>query len=151
MKSEPLVPTAAIPASRGSLVRWVDQLGSVGALLCAVHCALLPFALVLLPMVGFGILASPAFERGFVLFATALAVASLWNGHRRHRRYRAMAILVPGLLALWAGILVPVIHHSPFVHALAMSIGGTLVAVAHLVNLRLTDLHVHHAGCDHGH
>lgn len=151
MKSEPLAPPSVAPPPHGWHSRWVDKLGSVGALLCAVHCALLPFALVLLPMVGFGILASPAFERGFVLFATLLAVASLWNGHRRHRRYRAMAILAPGLLALWAGILVPVIHHSPLVHALAMSIGGTLVAAAHLVNLRLTDLHVHHAGCSHGH
>ena len=100
-------------------------------------------------MVGFGILASPGFERGFVLFATALAVASLWNGHRRHRRYRAMALLAPGLLALWSGILVPAIHDVALVHAAAMSIGGTLVAMAHLVNLRLTELHVHHEGCGH--
>ena len=108
-----------------------------------------PIPLVLLPVVGFGILASPGFERGFVLFATALAVASLWNGHRRHRRYRAMALLAPGLLALWSGILVPAIHDVALVHAAAMSIGGTLVAMAHLVNLRLTELHVHHEGCGH--
>jgi hypothetical protein len=149
MKSDSLAPLAETSRPRWSLSRWVDSLGSVGALLCAVHCALLPVALVLLPMVGFGILASPAFERGFVLFATGLAVASLWNGHLRHRRYRAMAVLAPGLAALWAGILVPAIHHSLLVHALAMSIGGTLVAVAHLVNLRLTELHVHHDGCSH--
>jgi hypothetical protein len=151
MTPDPTAPLAARTPSRWSFSRWVDSLGSVGALLCAVHCALLPFALVLLPMVGFGILASPAFERGFVLFATFLAVASLWNGHRRHRRYRAMAYLAPGLLALWAGILVPAIHDVTLVHALAMSIGGTLVAVAHLVNLRLTELHVHHEGCGHAH
>ena len=151
MTPDPTAPLAARTPPRWSLSRWVDSLGSVGALLCAVHCALLPFALVLLPMVGFGILASPAFERGFVLFATALAVASLWNGHLRHRRYRAMAYLAPGLLALWAGILVPAIHDVVLVHALAMSVGGTLVAVAHLVNLRLTELHVHHEGCGHSH
>jgi hypothetical protein len=153
MNSEPLArratPPADPPPSRWPLSRWVDSLGSVGAFLCAVHCALLPFALVLLPMVGFGILASPAFERGFVLFATALAVASLWNGHRRHRRYRAMAILAPGLVLLWAGILVPGIHEGALLHALAMSVGGSLVALAHLVNLRLTELHVHDANCSH--
>lgn len=140
-----------VSAARWSLARWVDSLGSVGAVLCAVHCALLPFALVLLPVVGFGILASPAFELGFVLFATALAVASLWNGHLRHRRYRAMAILLPGLLFLWAGVGLPLIHDAPLVHAVAMSIGGVLVGLAHLVNLRLTDLHVHHEGCGHPH
>jgi len=149
MTPDPSAPVLASPRPRWSLSRWVDSLGSVGALLCAVHCALLPFALVLLPMVGFGILASSSFERGFVLFATALALASLWNGHLRHRRYRAMAILAPGLLALWTGILVPAVHDVALVHALAMSVGGTLVAVAHLVNLRLTELHVHHEGCGH--
>lgn len=149
MKSEPYVPPAAPPPSRWSLSRWVDSLGSVGAFLCAVHCALLPFALVLLPVVGFGMLASAGFERGFVLFATALAIASLWNGHRRHRRYRAMAILAPGLLLLWAGILVPGIHEGALLHAIAMSIGGSLVALAHLVNLRLTELHVHDENCRH--
>lgn len=136
-------------SSRWSFSRWVDSLGSVGAFLCAVHCALLPVALVLLPMVGFGILASPGFEVGFVLFATALAIASLWNGYLRHRAYRAMAILAPGLLALWVGVFIPTVHETVLWHALMMSAGGTLVAAAHLVNLRLTAVHVHDAGCVH--
>ena len=137
------------PLLRWSLHRWVDSLGSVGAVICAVHCALLPIALALLPIVGLGILASPGFEIGFVLFATALAIASLWNGYLRHRGYHAMAVLLPGLLALWAGVFVPVIHHTVIVHALMMSAGGVLVGAAHLVNLRLTDLHVHNANCSH--
>lgn len=140
---------AATPSIRWSLSRWVDSLGSVGAVLCAVHCALLPFALALLPVVGFGILASPRFEVGFVLFATALAVASLWHGHLRHRRYRAMAILLPGLLALWGGVFIATIHEAPLLHAISMSLGGVLVALSHLVNLRLTQVHVHHEGCGH--
>ena len=132
-----------------SLHRWVDSLGSVGAVICAVHCALLPIALALLPMLGFGVLASPAFEVGFVLFATALALASLWNGYLRHRAYRAVAILVPGLVALWSGVFIPAIHDATLVHALMMSGGGALVGAAHLVNLRLTDLHIHDANCAH--
>ena len=132
-----------------SISRWVDSLGSVGAVLCAVHCALLPFALALLPVLGMGILASQGFEIGFVLFATALAVVSLWHGYRRHRAYHAMTVLVPGLIALWAGVFIPVLHESVIAHAVAMSIGGTLVAVAHLVNLRLSQGHVHEARCAH--
>jgi hypothetical protein len=131
------------PASRWPIARWVDSLGTVGAMLCAVHCALLPFALVLLPVIGLGIFASAGFERGFVLFATALAIASLWHGYRGHRAYHAFAVLVPGLLALWLGILVPALHDARIPHAVAMSIGGTLVAVAHLVNLRLSRGHTH--------
>lgn len=132
-----------------TLARWVDSLGSVGALLCAVHCALLPFALVLLPVLGLGILASAGFEMAFVLSASALALVSLWHGHRRHRAYHALAVLVPGLVALWAGILVPQLHHARIPHAIAMSIGGTLVALAHLVNLRLSQGHVHEPKTGH--
>jgi hypothetical protein len=143
--------SASLPPPRWSLSRWVDSLGSVGALLCAVHCALLPFALVLLPVVGLGVLASSGFEVGFVLFATALATASLWHGHRRHRAYRAMAILAPGLVALWLGVFLPAIHDRAWAHALTMSLGGSLVALAHLVNLRLTQEHVHNENCAHTH
>jgi hypothetical protein len=134
---------------RRSLSRWVDSLGTVGAMLCAVHCALLPVALALLPVLGLGILASAGFEKGFVLFATALASVSLWHGFRRHRAYHAFAILAPGLIALWAGILVPRLHESVVPHAVAMSVGGTLVAIAHLANIRLSQGHVHAAGCVH--
>ena len=137
------------PAQRWSLHRWVDSLGTVGAFLCAIHCALLPIALVLLPVVGFGFLASPDFEMGFVLFATTLAVTSIWHGYRRHRAYHAMALLIPGLIALWTGILVPALHDVVLAHAVTMSIGGTLVALAHLVNIKLSQGHVHEAPCAH--
>ncbi|MEO7251155.1 MAG: MerC domain-containing protein [Arenimonas sp.] len=132
-----------------SLHRWVDSLGTVGATLCAIHCALLPVALALLPVLGLGILASSGFEVGFVLFATALAISSLWHGYLRHRAYHAMAVLAPGLLALWVGVFVPLLHESVLAHALSMSIGGTLVAVAHLVNLRLSRGHTHPERCAH--
>jgi hypothetical protein len=133
--------------TRWSLARWVDSLGSVGAALCAVHCALLPVALALLPVMGLGILASSGFEVGFVLFATALATASLWHGYRHHRAYHALLVLVPGLMSLWSGVFVPSWHESAVAHAVTMSIGGTLVALAHLVNMRLSQGHVH----EHGH
>ena len=119
----------------------------MGAFLCAVHCALLPLALAMLPVIGMGILASRGFEVGFVVFATTLAVVSLWHGYRRHRAYHALALVIPGMAALWAGILVPALHDATLPHAIAMSVGGTLVALAHLVNLKLSQGHEHGAAC----
>lgn len=142
-------PTVVAPV--WSLHRWVDSIGSVGAMLCAVHCALLPVALALLPVLGLGFLASAGFEMGFVGFATLLATASLWHGYRGHRAYHAFALLVPGLVGLWSGILVPALHESRLSHAVAMSIGGSLVAAAHLVNLRLSRGHCHEQACTHVH
>jgi hypothetical protein len=137
------LPLERRPGLRWRVAHWVDRLGSVGATLCAVHCALLPFALALLPVLGLGILASAGFELGFVGFATLMAVASLWHGFRHHRAYHAFLLLLPGLLALWAGIFVPFLHHQRLPHAITMSIGGVLVSLAHLANMRLSRGHVH--------
>ena len=140
-----MVASQPVPNRHGQrwrIAHWVDRLGSVGATLCAVHCALLPFALALLPVLGLGILASAGFELGFVGFATLMAVASLWHGYRHHRAYHAFLLLLPGLL-LWAGILVPFLHHQRLAHAITMSIGGVLVSLAHLANMRLSQGHVH--------
>jgi hypothetical protein len=71
----------------------------------------------------------------------------LWHGYGHHRAYHAFLLLVPGLALLWAGILVPALHHPVVAHAVTMSLGGTLVALAHLVNMRLSRGHVH----EHGH
>ena len=133
---------ASVRAPR-PLARWVDSLGMSGAALCAIHCALLPVALALLPVLGLGVLASPGFELGFVLVATLLASASLWHGYRHHRAYHAFLWLVPGLVLLWAGILVEALHHPVVAHAITMSLGGSLVALAHLANMRLSRGHTH--------
>lgn len=135
------------PANRWARSNWVDSLGSAGALLCAIHCALLPFALALLPVLGLGMLASSTFEVCFVLVATALAALSFWQGHRHYRTYRALAFLVPGLLTVWAGVLVPQLHEHVVPHAVTMSLGGTLIAIAHLTNLRLGYRHAQGECC----
>lgn len=141
---------AVIPPSKNwTFSRVADSVGSVGAMLCAAHCALLPLVIAALPALGISVFASTSVEWGFVTFATILALTSLWQGYRKHRVYRALAFLVPGLLAVWAGVLIPNLHHSVVPHAVVMSVGGTLIAVAHVINLRLTHGHVHDARCHH--
>jgi MerC mercury resistance protein len=137
------------PSKVWSFSKVADSVGSATAMLCAAHCALLPVAIASLPALGLGALASTTLEWTFVAFATLLALTSLWQGFKKHRVYRALAFLVPGLLAVWAGVLIPSLHHSVVPHAVVMSVGGTLIAVAHLINLRLTHGHVHDAGCRH--
>ena len=141
---------AAIPPMKNwTFTRTADKVGSVGALVCAAHCALLPLVIAALPALGISVLASNSLEWGFVTFATILALTSLWQGYRIHRVYRALAFLLPGLLAVWSGVLIPDLHHSVVPHAVVMSVGGTLIAVAHIINLRLTHGHVHDARCHH--
>lgn len=136
------------PMHRPSLfARLADRFGATASFLCAVHCALLPLVLALLPALGLGFLADHRFERGFVAFACVLALTSLIVGFRRHQRFGAFGFLAPGIALLLAGLVFE--YESMVVHAALVATGGSLVALAHLINLRLAHGHVHDAACGH--
>ena len=116
--------------------RWYDRLGVGAATVSAVHCALLPFTIALLPILGLGFLASHEFELVFVGFSTLFGVLSVAHSLRHHGRFFAWSLLLPGLGILWFERLIPAIHEQPMAHAAVMSAGGLLVAAAHWVNLR---------------
>lgn len=137
----------SLPASR--LRYWLDHIGATGSLACAVHCALLPLLIALLPALGLSGWLGEGFERAFVLFATMLGLLSLASGYRRHRVLRALGMLLTGLGVLWVAVLYPPLHHSVIPHALAMTFGGALVGLAHVLNLRLNHGHVHGPRCAH--
>ena len=127
----------------------LDRLGATGSLLCALHCALLPVLIALLPSLGIATWMNDGFEEGFVVFATLLGLFTLIQGYRRHRAVRALWLLLPGLGALWLGIGYEPLHQDAILHAVTMTFGVTLVGLAHLANLRLTHGHVHDATCAH--
>jgi hypothetical protein len=127
----------------------LDRLGATGSLLCAIHCALLPLLIALLPSIGIAAWLGEGFEQGFVMFASLLGVSTLVWGYRRHRAVRALWLLLPGLAALWLGVGYAPLHHAVVPHAVVMTLGGTLVGLAHLANLRLNHVHVHDATCAH--
>ena len=128
--------------------RLADRFGATASFLCAVHCALLPLVIAVLPALGLSFLANHRFERGFIAFASVLAATTLIVGFRRHHRFRAFWFLAPGIALLFAGIVVD-FEENATLHAILVSIGGTLVTLAHLTNLRLGHGHVHDAACEH--
>lgn len=131
--------------------RWYDRLGATAATLCAVHCAVLPLAMVFLPALGLEFLASHAFEGFFLAFTTVFAALSVGHSLRAHGRFYAWSLLIPGLAILFAERFVPAIHDHALLHALTMTTAGTLVAVAHLMNLRLAHVESDAAACAAGH
>ena len=133
----------------GATRSLLDRLGATGSLVCAIHCALLPLLISALPSLGVAAWLGDDFERGFVLFATLLGLFSVVWGYRRHGAVRALSLLLPGLAALWTGVLYAPLHHALVPHAIAMTLGGTLVGLAHVANLRLNHGHVHDASCAH--
>jgi hypothetical protein len=146
-----VIASDAAPMSRTTptfLHRLADRFGATASFLCAVHCAVLPLVIAALPALGLGFLADHHFERAFIAFASVLALTTLIVGFRRHRNFRAFWFLVPGIALMTAGIIVDV-DDSVTLHAVLVAIGGTLIALAHLTNLRLGHVHVHDAACGH--
>lgn len=139
--------------AQSKTTRWwqvTDRVGATASFLCAIHCALLPFVLTLLPLAGLDFLASHAFERVFVLFAAALALFSLVNGFRRHRQAHALILAGLGLALLLTGVTFAE-SYPLAVHSTLVTCGGLMVATAHFLNL-LNDrrhAHVHSAACAH--
>jgi hypothetical protein len=133
--------------------RWwnlADRVGATASFLCAIHCAALPFVLAILPLLGLSFLADHGFERGFVLFASTLALIALVNGYRRHHRSLPLRLALPGLTLLVMGVTFAE-NYSLMLHAVLVTCGGLLVASAHFVNLRFDRVygHVHGAHCAH--
>lgn len=114
-----------------------DRVGFATSFLCAIHCALLPVVLALAPAFGLKLGGWIDFDQAFVVFASLLGGTTLTLGYRRHRGFHAWALLLPGLALVWAASFTPLHDHS-LTHLVMMVLGGVLLALAHLVNLRLT-------------
>jgi len=130
-----------------ALARAADRVGATASLLCALHCAVLPFVLAVLPTLGLSWLADHLFERVFIAAASAFALTVLIRGWRVHRNPRPLAWLAPGLALLWLGGYVVDGHDTIGLHALLVSIGGTCLALAHVANLRSADAPCSDATC----
>jgi len=138
-----------------SKTRWwrvADRVGAAASFLCAIHCALLPFVLALLPFVGLEFLAGHRFERGFVFFACLLALFALVRGYRRHQHPLPLLLATPGLALLLVGVTYAE-HYSIMAHSVLVTCGGLLLASAHFINLRRdsvgTHAHMHGPQCAH--
>ena len=118
-----------------------DRVGLFSAGLCALHCALLPVLAAVLPALGMSVGGFGDLDQAFVLFASVLGTTTVVVGYRRHRILKAAGFLLPGLGLLWLGSFTALHDHGLW-HALVMTCGGLLLALAHVYNLRLT----HRAG-----
>lgn len=126
-----------MPDAIASLNR-ADRAGFAASFLCALHCALWPWLLAVAPAFGLELGGWVDLDQAFVVFATVLGVSTLTLGWRRHRAFHAWLLLVPGLILVWVGAFTPLHDNHTLGHATVMAIGGVLLALAHLVNLRLT-------------
>ncbi|MBS0201164.1 MAG: MerC domain-containing protein [Proteobacteria bacterium] len=131
----------AAAENHGHAGGWIDRIGATGSFLCAIHCLAAPLVLALIPTLGAAAWFGTRVEVGFVLFVSVMGLLSVLTAWRRHQQHHIPATMVLGIAVLWAGILVPKLHHELTWHVLAMGTGGLLVASAHIANLRASRRH----------
>ncbi|HEX8463669.1 MAG TPA: MerC domain-containing protein, partial [Abditibacterium sp.] len=94
--------TSSAP-SRTLVGEKLDKAGATASFVCALHCAIMPFLITVLPLVGLGFLSSEPVEWGLLAASGALGTLSLCVGYREHRRRQVFAVLALALALLSAG------------------------------------------------
>ncbi len=89
-----------------------DRFGVIASTLCAIHCAVTPFLLILMPTFG-KIWSHPASHWGMALIVVPIAVLMLRSGYRRHRRRWIVALGVFGVVSVLIGAAVPYLEKEP--------------------------------------
>ncbi len=114
----------------------LDFVGVVLSGSCLVHCLLLPVAVVAAPSLAIW-LGETESSVHWSLFAVALVVSgwALYTGFRRHRV--ALVMVVGGVGLLVMGVAAAHLFGRAPEAALTL-LGASIVALAHVVNLRLS-------------
>ncbi len=109
----------------------LDFIGFGMSLLCAVHCATLPFLLSLAPLAGLQFLENPWIEYTIILLSFFIASAALVHGYRKHhQRPLALITVFFGFLLIGSGQVAP----FEALEILLTTSGATTVAAAHWIN-----------------
>ena len=119
--------------SPGKLI--LDKLGICASAVCAVHCLVTPFIILLFPLAGLAFLESERLEIGFLALSFLLAVSSLLMSYlRRHRNSRPMLIAAIGIALFITGKMVS----TETEETILSLVGGGLLIVAHYLNIKLS-------------
>ena len=142
MENSVIVDEQAAPRAHPKAVDKIDRAGATASFLCAIHCALLPFIVTMLPVLGLSFLASEPVEWALLAASATLGTLSLCLGYREHRSRRVFAVLGIALALLVAGRLqleghsheVGSAHLPSFSGVALMVLGGLAMMGAHGFN-----------------
>jgi hypothetical protein len=115
------------------LTAKLDNLGMTASTLCAIHCALVPIFITVLPLIGLGFLANPWFEWGMIILAFIIGVSSISSSYfRMHKRLLPLLLLIIGFTIIILGHL----FITGWLEGIIVPLGGFTIATAHFINYR---------------
>lgn len=134
-----------------NLALKLDLIGFSASALCAIHCALMPFLLIALPLIGFGFVTNPIFEFSFIFVSLIIGTFTFKHGFlNHHKKFYPIGLFITGFLII-------VLSHfllSPHSHEINLNsvslfsednlnwifapAGAFLIAVSHFINRKLS-------------
>ena len=123
---------------------FYDRVGMIASSLCAVHCILMPWVIMMMPIVAGTVLTNLTAENIFVGVSLSLAAICGLSGCRKHGQWLVMGVMgLGGMVLLGARLTAPHVCHIEDIswsHALGSTLGGGLLAASHFLNLKYSHL-----------
>ncbi|MEH6307749.1 MerC domain-containing protein [Olivibacter sp. CPCC 100613] len=117
-----------------SLLGKMDRIGITASVLCAIHCALMPFVITLLPLIGLEFLSSPWVEISVIALSVLIGVTSLIPSYvKYHRKLAPLLLLIIGFILIFGAHLLGLHELEPVL----VPLGGFAIAGAHFLNWKL--------------
>lgn len=143
--------TIMIKTIKHNLALKLDLLGFSASAICAVHCALMPFIIVFLPLMGLQFIANPAVEYFFIAASLIIGSFTFKHGYfNHHKKIYPFMIFLSGFTIILIGHFFFHNHSHEVVadqdHAvndellflMIAPIGAFIIAISHLINRRLS-------------
>ena len=118
----------------------LDRIGMIASTLCAIHCILMPWLLMIAPVLTGTIFTEAKLENVFVVFSIFLAGFCGFRGYLKHGKWAVMALIATGGATLTVvRMTAPAIcclDDISWTHATGSAFGGSLLATSHFLNLK---------------
>ena len=112
---------------------WADRYGRVLSFCCAIHCMLMPLALVIFPLWLGNAVRHEGLHLLFVSLSVFVAGWSFWRGQQAHGRRGILGFAVAAALFIVVGELF--LDSAPWWHAGISASAGLALAWGHHLNL----------------
>ena len=101
-----------IAATHTHLNKRFDSIGVIASILCAIHCALTPVLLILLPTFGKA-WSHPATHWGMAIIVIPIAIFMMLKSYKKHAQKKIIYIGGIGILLIIIGAILPYVENPP--------------------------------------
>ena len=114
-----------------------DKIAISLSILCAIHCLVLPFIILLLPSIAAISLEGEAFHFWMLVAVVPISIFALRSGYIQHKRISITITGMAGVFLLISAVIIGETYLGEFGEKFLTLAGATLIALSHYKNLSL--------------